>query len=895
MLDNLFDIGKKINVEGNRPLAIGNGRRIWLVKEGKVDIFLIRGSKGEYPVGPRKLLTQASQGDVIFELPFLVHKEKQYTPLIVGLPGTQLLEVEEKVLLQHIQENNKETTFSDKIIHWLDSLIMLLEEEEREKVRTLETRDLLDYLFDLHKQIVEKSVEQWEKVRDEEKQEVWQKAKENRAYLENSLIQLAGILDDRYTAVPTAESGGGHLYEACAAVGRFIGCEVVLPPSLKGGQESKDPLGDIIRASQMRLRRVALKGEWWQADNGAFLVFREKTKEPVALLPASPSGYTLYNPRDKSMTKVTSDIAGELEMEAYSFYRPFPSRKIALKDVLSFGLECCWKRDIVIILLMSLGGGLLGMLTPELTGKIFDSVIPQGEKALLFQITLFLLAVALTTMLFELTRSFALQRIEGKMEGGVQAAVWDRLLALPVTFFRQFTAGELAMRAMGISQIRSVMSGMVINTIFSGVFSFFYLAQIFYYNTKLAAYASLFVAVGVILTLVIGYWQIRYEGRIVDIDNRISGLVLQLLNGISKLRVAGAEQRAFAQWVNDFSVSRQLTRRKEHISDYLISFNSIFTILTSMGIYYVVVEVSGVELAAGKFIAFNTALTKFMSHMLSLSDIFIKINIISPLFDRAKPILEALPEYDESKADPGELSGEIEVSHISFSYKEEGPLILNDVSLKVNKCEYVAVVGPSGSGKSTLLRVLLGFEKAQTGQVYYNGQELENLDIRSVRRQLGVVLQNGKLMSGDMFTNIVGTNIHLTMKDAWEAARAVGLAEDIEKMPMGMHTVVNEGATTLSGGQKQRLMIARAIANRPKIIYFDEATSALDNKTQAVVSESLEKLKTTRIVIAHRLSTIINCDRIIVLNKGRVAEEGNYDELMKKDGLFAQLARRQLA
>ncbi|MFA6807989.1 MAG: NHLP bacteriocin export ABC transporter permease/ATPase subunit [Eubacteriales bacterium] len=894
-MKNILDIGKIISTEGNRPLVMGASRRIWFVQEGKVDIFLVRALPGAPPVGPRKQLTQVEQGKIIFELPLLISQDEQCTPLLVGLPGTKLIELEEEVFLQHILKNKNKNLFFNNVLQWLSSLKLFMHDEERENVINLEARDLVEFLFGLHKRVVERAVEDWQKIRNKEKKEVWEKAKGQNTYLENSLVQLAGVLDKKYAAVPVAEPGGSLLYEACVVVGKFMGCEVILPPSLKGEQKSNDPLGDIVRASRMRLRRVALKGNWWKEDNGSFLAFQGQTKHPVALVPASPGEYSLYNPLDKSVVKVTTEIAENLAVEVYSFYRPFPSKIITFKDLMLFGLESTWKRDLLIILLMSLGGGLLGMLTPELTGRIFDSVIPQGEKNLLLQIIFFLLAVAMTTMLFELTRSFALQRIEGKMEGSIQAAVWDRLLALPVTFFKKFTAGELAMRAMGISQIRSVLSGMALNTIFAGIFSIFYLIQIFYYNKTLAAYALMFVAVGVLVALGAGLWQVRYEGRLVDVNNQISGLVLQLLNGVSKLRVAGAEQRAFSQWANQFSISRQLTFRKENIGNYLISFNSVFMILTSMGIYYVVVKVSGVELAAGKFIAFNAALTRFMSHMLSLSDIFIKINVISPLFNRAKPILETLPEYDETRSDPGELTGEIEVSHISFRYKEDGPLILNDVSCKVKNGEYVAVVGPSGSGKSTLLRILLGFEKAETGQVYYNGQDMENLDISSMRKQLGVVLQNGQLMSGDIFSNIVGSSIHLTIEDAWDAARAAGLSEDIEKMPMGMHTVVNEGATTLSGGQKQRLMIARAIVNRPKILYFDEATSALDNKTQAVVSGSLEKMKTTRVVIAHRLSTIINCDRIIVLDKGIVVEEGSYNDLMKQDGLFAQLAKRQLA
>ncbi|MPM89484.1 Leukotoxin export ATP-binding protein LtxB [bioreactor metagenome] len=284
-----------------------------------------------------------------------------------------------------------------------------------------------------------------------------------------------------------------------------------------------------------------------------------------------------------------------------------------------------------------------------------------------------------------------------------------------------------------------------------------------------------------------------------------------------------------------------------------------------------------------------------MLSMVSLSESLISANIVIPLYQKAKPILETLPEYDETKINPKPLTGSIEVSHVSFRYNENGPLILKDISLQINEGDYAAIVGTSGCGKSTLFRVLLGFEKPEMGKVYYNGQDLSKVDIRMVRKQIGVVLQNGQLMTGNIFSNITGSNPFLTIDDAWEAARMAGIEEDIKEMPMGMHTIITEGSGAISGGQKQRLMIARAIINKPKIIYFDEATSALDNRTQAIVSDSLDRLQATRVVIAHRLSTIINCNKIFVMDQGRIVESGTYQELMDRQGLFTELAKRQLA
>ena len=220
--------------------------------------------------------------------------------------------------------------------------------------------------------------------------------------------------------------------------------------------------------------------------------------------------------------------------------------------------------------------------------------------------------------------------------------------------------------------------------------------------------------------------------------------------------------------------------------------------------------------------------------------------------------------------------------------------MLEDVSLTAEPGEFVAIVGPSGAGKSTVFRLLLGFERPETGTVSYDGQSLGELDARAVRRQLGVVIQNARILAGPIFQNIVGA-ANLTLDDAWEAARIAGIAEDIERLPMGMHTFISDAAAAFSGGQRQRLLIARAVVARPRVLLFDEATSALDNRTQAAVSSALEQLQATRIVIAHRLSTIQHADRIVVLERGRIVEQGHYDELMESDGLFASLARRQIA
>jgi ABC-type bacteriocin/lantibiotic exporter with double-glycine peptidase domain len=263
------------------------------------------------------------------------------------------------------------------------------------------------------------------------------------------------------------------------------------------------------------------------------------------------------------------------------------------------------------------------------------------------------------------------------------------------------------------------------------------------------------------------------------------------------------------------------------------------------------------------------------------------------LWQRSQPILVAEPEVDPEKIDPGKLKGQVVVARVTFRYRADGPLTLDQVSLRADPGEFVAIVGPSGSGKSTLLRLLLGFDSPVDGTIYYDGQDLAGLEITAVRRQLGVVLQNSRMNAGTLFENISG-NALISMTDAWTAAEMAGLADDIHALPMGMHTFISEGGTNFSGGQRQRLMIARALALKPQLLLFDEATSALDNRTQAIVTDSLDQLGVTRIVIAHRLSTIRSADRIYVIQAGRVMQEGKFEELVEQPGLFSQLAARQL-
>ncbi|HUB02711.1 MAG TPA: NHLP bacteriocin export ABC transporter permease/ATPase subunit [Terriglobales bacterium] len=714
-------------------------------------------------------------------------------------------------------------------------------------------------------------------------------------FFENALYKLAEPLQAGEERV--LETGGTlePLLQVCRIVFKASGIEAPQFPHGQSLTKQPDPVNAIALASRIRTRQVMLKGKWWKLESVPMVGFYDN-KRPIALLP-SRRGYQVYDPATGERHDVDEELASKLHGFASVFYRPFPHKALGIFDILTFGLRSSG-RDAVTIFVMGLAAGLLSMVAPVFTGIIFDTIIPGAERSTLGAFSLFLVITALAMALFSLTRSLATLRLESRMEASVQAAVWDRLLGLPVPFFRQFTSGDLARRSLGISKIREMLTGSALTSILTGIFSVTSCALMFYYSWPLALVATVLVFVSLLVSTLCGFFQVRILRGVSQLSGRISGMTLQFINGIPKFRVAGTEARAFSVWASEFAKQRTLSMRASKISNLSTVFDSVFPVLASGVIFYFGVNLmktpDKLALTTGEFLAFLAAFVQFSTGALDLSSVLISVLNVVPLYERAKPILKTLPEVSSARKEPRPLIGGIELHQISFRYRDEGPLVLRDLSLAVRPGEFIAIVGPSGSGKSTLFRLLLGFETPSAGAIFYDGQDLAELDVQSVRRQIGVVLQNAKLMQGSIFRNIVGEGT-LSIDDAWEAARHAGLEEDLKGMPMGMHTVISESGGGLSGGQRQRLLVARAIVRKPRILLFDEATSALDNRTQAIVSQSLKDLNATRVIIAHRLSTVMQADRIFVLDRGNLGETGTYEELMAHGGLFSQLAKRQLS
>ncbi len=718
----------------------------------------------------------------------------------------------------------------------------------------------------------------------------------NRQTIETSMDELAGVL--RAQSEETIPFGS-HLLIAAGAVGNAAGIKILPPAASEDSNRIKDPVEAIARASQCRTRRVSLLGEWWKQEHGALLAYT-KADLPVALLPASGDRYVLFDPEQLTKTNLDAKEIANLQTEAYVFYRPLPPFVSNAISIFLFGIKG-YEKDIIAIFGLGILASLLGMVTPQATAILVNDAIPDSNRSLLTQLGLALFAAAFGQAAFQLAQQIITLRVESAADASLQPAVWDRILKLSPAFFREYSSGDLVNRLLAISQIRTHLSGSTQRTLLSGVFALLNLGLMFAYSIQLAL-VGVGLSVLVIIVTTISSRMLVTKQRIQEqLDGDINGLTVELIEGVSKLRVAAAEERAFGAWAKKYSQRTKLESGIKHIDDSLTVFNEALPVVSSVLIFWfaiLFIQIAATEnkpggLSAGSFLAFNTAFTVFLNGATEISNTLSNVLEIIPLWERAKPIIQTPLESDPSQADPGRLTGRIALEHINFRYREDGPLILNDVSVRAEPGEFVAIVGPSGSGKSTVFRLLLGFEHPASGTVYYDGQDLAGLDVQAVRRQLGVVLQNVRISAAPIFDSIAAGAL-ITLEEAWEAARMAGFDADIKAMPMGMHTVISEGGTNLSGGQRQRLLIARSLVLKPKILLMDEATSALDNQTQSIVTESLDRMNATRIVIAHRLSTIRNADRIYVVEAGIVVQSGTFDELVNQEGLFARLVARQL-
>ena len=662
-------------------------------------------------------------------------------------------------------------------------------------------------------------------------------------------------------------------------------------------REVPDGIGDVneqleylMRPYGIMRRTVKLEDGWYHDAIGAMLGVLRDSGRVVALIPTGLSGYSYIDCETGKRKRINRKNSRLFEEEAIAFYKPFPLKKLSLPSLAAYIVRTLSVSDFVMIAMATLALSLIGMISPMISKLLFDRVLNSGSIRLLLSIAFFSVCVSVSTLLITAVKNMITSRIETKLSISVDAATMMRIMSLPADFFKKYSSGELSSRASQVGVLCKMLASTVLSTGLTSVFSLIYISQIFVYAPDLVVPALIIILVTVVFSLTSSVVQMKLSTRQMELSGKESGMTYALISGIQKIKLAGAEKRAFARWGNLYAENAKVT----YDPPTFIKLNSVISLAISLVgtiVMYSMAVRSGVSVA--DYYAFNTAYAMVSGAFMALAGIALSAAQIKPILNMVKPFFDAVPEVSGGKQVLTRLSGGIELNNVSFRYSENMPLIIDNLSLKIRPGQYVAIVGKTGCGKSTLMRLLLGFEHPQKGAVYYDGKDLERIDLRSLRRRIGVVMQNGRLFLGDIYSNIVISAPWLSQKDAWEAAELAGIADDIRKMPMGMNTVISEGSGGISGGQRQRLMIARAIAPKPKILMLDEATSALDNLTQKKISESLDSLKCTRLVIAHRLSTIKQCDRIIVLDHGKIIEDGKYDELIEKNGFFAELVARQ--
>ena len=718
-------------------------------------------------------------------------------------------------------------------------------------------------------------------------EQIRQRTENDQNVLEDSFFRMASVVMDKWDA-NRLEDERLIAKEAIDDILKFYHQKPVeIPDTIR---DVNDQLEYVLRPTGLMTREVELEEGWQNDAYGPMLGYLKEAGTAVALLPGSIYGYYFKDPATGKRTRITRKTARLFSREALCFYQPLPMKKLGIPDLLKYMKNSITHGDLVVIVLATLAVQLVGMIEPRVYSLVTGKILQGHNMNLMAGVGVFLLTSAFAAQLIGLVRSLLMQRINTKTSQAVQASVMMRILSLPVSFFRRYSSGELSSRAGSVNSLCSMMLNNILSIGLSSLLSLLYVAQIFSFAPALVWPSLLIILATVVMSLAVSFVQIGISRKRMKLSAEEQGMSYAVMNGIQKIRLSGSEKRVFARWGRLYAKGAQL----EYNPPLFLKINTVITtaisLIGTIVLYYLAIQTN---VGVSQYYAFTAAYGRVMGAFSALAGIAVSVASIRPVLEMAEPILKAEPEVAADKQPVDRVTGHIEMSHVSFRYEENTPYVLNDLSLDIKAGEYVAIVGRTGCGKSTLVRLLLGFEKPEKGGIFYDRHDLNSIDPRSLRKHIGVVIQNGQLFQGDIFSNITISAPDLTLDEAWEAAEMAGIAQDIRDMPMGMQTLISEGQGGISGGQKQRLMIARAVAPKPSILIFDEATSALDNKTQKQVSGALDKLNCTRIVIAHRLSTIRNCDRILVMDKGTIIEEGTYDDLIAQNGHFAELVARQ--
>lgn len=841
----------QIQLQSPHALLTENMNDAYRVVQGGVIVYLVPVKKGS--IERRKRIAELNKGDIFPSYAYRNEAFDVWKFLVVPKSGEAELE---------LLENGSTKPLKRNFIHKCG--IPKLEEEGFE--RCLEEfylgQSLKDEGFIVHSEIAKKVVS---------------------GQTAATIISIAESAEE-------APVQGSNTYRVIAQGCKAAGIEVASEARILSCCGAKMAVPDVARISNFTCREVVLEQKWYRQECGVLLGTLDDAL--VALYRKKGKSYVLYD--GEKEVPITAEIAEKISPKAHSIGRALPRTRLTGKDLLRFCKKSIPKKSIVALALLGLAGTLIGILLPTLNQKIYDEYIALGDFGMVIQLCVLIGSFMLGNVFFSMVKKLTEYGVSCHVNYDLQNAVYWRIFQLPESFFRSYDSGDLAQRLGQAGSSAAQVVSQVTGAGFGMVFSLFYLWRMIKYSGKLTVWALIMSLVFALLSYFLETRSLRYETLQADTSGKAVAKLYQYLGGVDKIRMAGAEERAILEYLIPFTQEQKYEIQGKRITAVSEVLSDVSTYLFSMILYFVIIK-KNQDISVGNFTAFNSAFGTFSSALMQLISGCMTIFRLKPIYTRLKPIFDTQPEDDEQKQIVQSLSGSIELEHVSFGYSPEAGNVLNDISLQIHPGEYVAIVGPSGCGKSTLLKLLLGFETPTQGKIRYDGKSLSGLDAHSLRRNLGVVLQDGKLIAGSIYDNITITCPNPTMKAVNEVIEAVGLKADIDQMPMGVQTVLSESGNTISGGQQQRILIARAIMNKPQVLFFDEATSALDNLTQAKVCQSLDDMHVTRVVIAHRLSTIQNCDRILVFNNGQIQEEGNFESLMAQKGLFYNMAKRQIA
>lgn len=697
----------------------------------------------------------------------------------------------------------------------------------------------------------------------------------------------------------TAHSSEQGVIGALQIIGRYKAIDFDLVPYRQDKDLPVTTLVPQIAARSgitCRLVRLNSQESWWRGNNGALLAFRKADDAPVAIVPNRFGSNSLHDPDSATSRKINEQVSLELHDYAYMFIEPLPRTPITFRGLLSFLIRNLGS-DFSRIASSGITLGFISLLPAIAIGLLVDWLFVSQSVNLIGLVIITLLCSSVLGLLLQLYQHGSLLQVEGRIGVRLTAGFMDRILRLKRADLHEVTSGDLAERAMSFHYFRDSLSGAVMQSLASMLFFLPAVVLLYVFDPVLAGITMAVGLMSFISIVAIGLSQVKWQKQYLHIHQSLAGKMLQYINGMSKLRTSGAESAVFAQWAQDYREKKHAELKIKKLQSVglatamtIPSFGAAMLFLTTFGFEPNFREV-------GDFLVVYTAAMVFLTAMAQFGNSLSVLASALPAFQRIKPILAK--EVDDPSttlpwATAATLTGDIRLDHVSFSYAIDDEPVIEDVSLHVEPGEFVAIVGESGSGKSTLLRLLLGLEKPSTGVVFYDDRNIQQSNLRMMRRSIGVVLQRGEMFPGTILDNIIGTTGDASEEDAWLAAEKAAVAREIEAMHMGMYTQVSEDATLFSGGQTQRILIAAALVRNPSILILDEATNWLDNECQAEVMQNISSMACTRIVVAHRLSTIKNADKIYVMARGKVVEEGTYEELMRVDGAFNRLSTRQL-